>query len=451
VASDGEAAIGYDPAATPGEIRDQCLRDFSLRTVFTRDLAAAHCEGLITLGGLECPTELESCLIDLGKGANALDLLKAIESSACRVLAIEGVEYGLARRMAARARQRAAVQSARRFVLELTSALRLAGRTAVVNLNGPLPPSAQEAEGPLFADMHVGFGAVWLQQLALLVAESVLHNNLSERLQVLWHLGEADFKVPVHRRLIEVATLATQLDGLTFVFDRPRQDVWFGEGITRKRKGVLQVVGLNLPMLANRRGDAASIESQGDVAPAGLPARAGRFVDRLKCLAEMALSAAVQKRVFLRREAVHRPALGEGLRLERAGLMVSPLGLDDTVLRLTGERPCDGDEGRSVACAILARLAAVLAAEGRRIGLDTSLDATIELRREPAKPHLATIGELHAAAGCGACVMAPSDPAPTPRQLADWLGWAWKNTEVQRVRFLVARHDDERQLPLAFS
>ena len=60
-------------------------------------------------------------------------------------------------------------------------------------------------------------------------------------------------------------------------------------------------------------------------------------MQKLGSLARMALSAAVQKRDFLRRHCEDRPALTSGFLLDRARLVVVPIGLESCVRAFTGQ------------------------------------------------------------------------------------------------------------------
>ena len=58
-----------------------------------------------------------------------------------------------------------------------------------------------------------------------------------------------------------------------------------------------------------------------------------------------ALSAALQKREYLRRRVRQCPGLGRGFLLERARLLVTPLGLDEAVTTLLGQGLCASSPG----------------------------------------------------------------------------------------------------------
>jgi hypothetical protein len=233
------------------------------------------------------------------------------------------------------------------------------------------------------------------------------------------------------------------LDGrpVAFVFDRPRRPVALAEGIDRKHPALLLAVGLHLPRLAGQPGVGAD------------PAL---FLQKLGSLARLALSAAVQKRDFLRRQSADRPALGRGFHLERARLMVAPVGLESAVRALTGKGLCDG-KAPEFARQVVQRLRDVLREDGRACLLDTCLDAPAGFALDgpgggepsavagltpwdaaaPVKAQLRAAGGLHAVAEGGtAAVLLAEERPPAAEQLAEWLRWAWQQTDVGRVCFV---------------
>src|SRR5262245_36184485 len=93
-----EAALRFALGEEPETVRAACLRGYTLQTVFTRDLAAAHQDGLLALGGLETPGEIAASLV--GPFRRAEELLPKLGEAACvagQTLALEGVEHILAR------------------------------------------------------------------------------------------------------------------------------------------------------------------------------------------------------------------------------------------------------------------------------------------------------------------------------------------------------------------
>ena len=218
-------------------------------------------------------------------------------------------------------------------------------RRAVLNLNGEPPPWADEAEqGPLFAAQGKDTEGEWTAVLGDALAEAVGEPGLGVRsVRIDWHLGASDFAAAGRERLVRLARLALGGAALSFVFDRPRRATTLAEGVQRRHPAVLLEVGLHLSRLA------ALVAEE---VPA--PQRAERLLERLKSLARLALGAAVQKRDFLRRHSRACPGLARGFLLDRARLLVAPLGLDAAVQTVLGRALCSGGEALELGGAIFA-------------------------------------------------------------------------------------------------
>jgi hypothetical protein len=174
------------------------------------------------------------------------------------------------------------------------------------------------------------------------------------------------------------------------------------------------------------------------------------LVRKVGSLARLALSAGVQKREFLRKHAANRPALTRAFLLERGGLVVVPTGLENVVRAITGAGLCQAD-GLSLGRRIVERLGQVLHEDGLACRLHVRLDSPLE---EPSlqdvgltpwdatatvKNQLKSAGVLHAVAESGtATVILAGEEMPTAEQLAEWLAWAWAQTEVVRLRWIGA-------------
>src|SRR5579871_3130911 len=63
VATSAEFVLRFPRGAPLSAVLPACLREFSLQTVFTRDLTAAQSAGLLTLVDLDIPNELAACLL----------------------------------------------------------------------------------------------------------------------------------------------------------------------------------------------------------------------------------------------------------------------------------------------------------------------------------------------------------------------------------------------------
>src|SRR5262249_15022310 len=99
-----------------------------------------------------------------------------------------------------------------------------------------------------------------------------------------------------------------------------------------------------------------------------LAAEPEAFLRKLGSLARLALSAAVQKRDFLRRHRAGRPALTRGFLLDRARLIVTPVGLSAVAARRSG-----GGSAADFARQIVQRLDTALRQDGLACRLETAL------------------------------------------------------------------------------
>src|SRR5207247_3158413 len=112
-------------------------------------------------------------------------------------------------------------------------------------------------------------------------------------LRLAWHVSDRDVHAAQAgtdraqaRRLAALCRLALDAGHIEFVMDRPRRPIILAEGVDRKHPAALLAVGVNLARLT---------------AHAGVAGDARRFLDKLPSLARMAVSAAAQRRQFLRR------------------------------------------------------------------------------------------------------------------------------------------------------
>ncbi len=402
--------------------------------MFARDIVAAQSDGLLTLTGLESPQELVGCVLGPPVANLAEDgVLAALEKArrfAGGVLVVDGPEYFLA--------HSAKGEMAHKFARDLTLGLRLAGRRAVVNLNCAAPPSwaGDLAEGPLFARQRVAPASEQLAALSDGLTWEFLYLAASgDTVRIDWHLSAHDFMPEAAGRLLTMAELALNGAAVRFVFDHPRRPATLAEGMDRRHPAVLLTVGVHLPRLAEQPG------ADGDPA---------RFLKKLGSLARLALSAAVQKREFLRRQ----ERFQSGFLLDRARLVVAPVGLDAVVRTVTGAGLCAGglDFGRQ----IVQTLRDVLRKDGALSRLDTCLDGPDDFRvgdgartaetfagltpwddTVAPKQQLKAAGALHALAEGGTAAVILSDEARlTAKTVADVFRSAWKQTDVNRVRLL---------------
>jgi len=450
-------------------ILPSCIREYTLQTVFTRDLAAAQSAGLLTLTGLETPNQLAGCVLGppLDAEEGLLVALEKLRRFVGRFVVLDGLEHLLVAQ---------GWSSVSACVRDLVLGLRLTGLQGIVNLNSAAPPSwaGELAEGPLFAAQQRKPHAEQLSELADELAKELLRSmssvSFAGAVRIDWHLSEHDFTEGTARRerVRQLARLALEGAPLAFVFDRPRRATALAEGIDRRHPAVLMTVGLHLPQLARQPG------IDGDPA---------KFLSKLGSLARLALSAGVQKREYLRRLERSRPkevepetsaTLSSGFLLDRARLLVAPVGLDYLVHSFANKGLSAGGAALDFARQIVQRLRDVLGQDGRTVHLDTCLDGpsqfcltTLAERKEewplaeniagltaweptaPLKGQLRSAGVLHGIAEHGnLALFLPDDATPSPEQVAEWLHSAWRQTEVVRLH-LMRRSAPARQLTLA--
>jgi hypothetical protein len=421
-------ALHFNTADDLSTVLHDCARAYGLQAVFTRDLLAAHDDGLITLHNLAAPFELagQAPELSLERVGSLLERLLDLRQIVAGVVALDGPEFLLGLDDG----------SAEHFVRELTLGLRATGLRAVVNLNVSSPPAWANdlAAGPLFSQRQRVPDA---SRRALLADALQIALAQADGIRVDWHLSEQDFDNGSVERLQRVASRALDIP-LTFVFDRPRQVIALAEGIDRQHPVLLVQVSLNLSRLAEHPGLAGQFDL---------------FLRKLGSLARLALSAGVQKRDFLRRRAGARPAVARGFVLDRARLLVIPVGLEAVVRGFTAQGLCE-ERSLSLARRIVQRLDEVLRSDGRTCLLDVCLGGPAEMMPETCevsglttwdattmvKDQLKSSGALHSEAGGGtAAVLLPEADCPTPGQIADWLRWAWNQTALLRVRFVRER------------
>jgi hypothetical protein len=382
---------------------------------YTRDLESARDAGLLLL-----PTHDPDSLCRAVLGPPTRDLASDVRSLRRLVghaVALDGLESR-------------AGASCPELARQLAQALEETGLGATANLN-LAPPSWADpvAAGPLFADAEPGSDPSRLRALADEWLDVLLARPIP-RLSIDWHLGAADFEADASR-LERVASLALGGAPVAFVFDRPRRPLSLGPGLDRRNPAVLLEVGLNLPALARQ---------------AGLLADVDRFRQRLGTLARLALSAATQKRDHVR-QAEHGPELASGFLLDRARLVVVPVGLDEVVTEFTGWGTSNGGESLELGRSLVRRLREALAHDGRLAQMDCRLDGPAGFRLEgegvagltPWDARASLRGQVRAGsalhAGNGgslALFVRDEDGATLPETLAN----LWRQTEVVRVELV---------------
>jgi hypothetical protein len=429
-----EATLRFLPHEPFAAFLRRCRQEYGLRTVFSRDLSAAHEDELLTLTELDSPLELKGCVLD-PTAEGVPEVLERTSELAGNFVAIDGPEYALTD-----ARDPAA--GAREYARGLALGLKLTSLRALAHLNGTAPPWADElAVGPLFSEQQRPNNET-MQSVRESLFEEWVGSTQGERVEVFWHLGESDFadtRDPgwQHR----LARHALDNPRLTLAFDRPKRPFALGEGLDRKHPAVLLTVGLHLPRLAELPGVGEA-----------------NYLQKLGSLARLAVSAAVQKRDFLRRTCRERPALARRFLLDRARLVVVPVGLEATVQALLGRGLGSGKPATEWARRLLQSLQQDLYNAGHTYRLECCLDdgsgfvgiETISQNGprelagltgwDPAAPlrsQVRTAGALHAVAQAGtALVVIPADNSPSAEEVADTIRYTWQQTDLVRLRFV---------------
>jgi hypothetical protein len=413
---------------TPTEAAHQAVENWSLENLFSRDLAAAHRDGLIKLSGLEWPRKLTGAVLTpLDAAATlaplpTLELLVEVCQSLGGWLSLDGVEYHTLE---------AGSPALPRL---LAPVLRAAGVTARLQLNvAEAPPWATEAAGPLFADATPARPRDPLHTAADIVQAMLALERRNCPFALDWHLSERDFHPEADSArgdlLALMARAALGEYPVVFAFDRPRRVLSLGPGLDRLHSYLLMTVDLDLPRLLEH---------------AGVGEDAELFVHKLASLARLAVSAAVQKRHHLR-ESVHedgdRSFLLHGFLLDRARLMVCPLGLDRAVRTLTGSGLFEARAGLDLARRIIKELDDALTGEGKRRLVDGTVDPTPDFpvveSPVPCRQQLTALGRLHGVTGGGTALVSLADEERVSvEQVVRMLEFTWRQTDVARLRFL---------------
>ncbi len=401
----------FSTTDAPDAVARDCLTAYSLHAIFSRDLAAAHTDGWLTLTGLENPLHLADGVVALR------ELENAGPSAFGRFAVVDGPEY-----------------SGKSWE-EIIRCVQ--GRQTILNVNCAAPPAwaEEKSAGPLFAEPAPPLPTLAKERNEGMVptelpAEQVLNGvldrgRLADPVRIAWHLAQRDFQAGSlgHIRLHRLARLALEGAPLDFVFDRPRHPIVLAEGIDRKNPAVLLTVVLHLPRLLTQAGVAGDPQ---------------RFLVKLGSLTRMAVSAGVQKRDYLRR---HNALVLREFLLDRARLVVQPVGLDAVVQALAGQCIGDGPRALELAQQIVASLAANLRCDGRGANLEGCVDGDFGSAESTLSFHakLKSAGAFHESAGMGTAVLPlPLDTALSAEVIVDLVNFAWKQTAVVRLRFLRA-------------
>ncbi|MSR52969.1 MAG: hypothetical protein EXS09_06715 [Gemmataceae bacterium] len=264
------------------------LTSFSLAEVYPAELASAHREGLLRIGGLGAPFELAGITANITLGW-VQQSLQEVGNLAGDFIAVDSPEHELACWPGEPA------ELASRYVQEVSLASELLDVDVILNLNAESPPPRlSEGTGPLFQGN--GPDSRGRRQA---IARGLAQQGPLGRVIIFWHANE--LSEPMAN------------PGLVVVLDRPRSPVRLGPGLDRQTPATLVQVGVNLPRLAQMLG--------------GRPITSELFLKKLASLTRFAKTAGHAKQDFLRKHG--RPELKEGFLLERARLVLIPEGLEE--------------------------------------------------------------------------------------------------------------------------
>ena len=343
---------------------------FTLEQLYSRDIAHAHSEGLIALGGLHAPFELSGVLatVPIDRVHDSIAIARRV---AGEWIAIDGPEYDLESVVG----EPATIVEA--YIDALTQAARAFRVGIILNLNCASPPTRHaEGGGPLFgadggkSDLHRR------QEIAGQLAENARDSCFT----IWWHrhsMEGANLHDPIRRRLDQHPSRTD------IVFDRAA--IQLAPGVDRRTPAALLEVGVNLRRLVDILG--------------GPPIASAVFLEKVASLTRFAKTAAHAKQDFLRRHG--RPELREGFLLVRARLVLSPRGLEET--STSTERP-PNEMARDI---IRTMRSAAENDRPRRIPvqIDTGLDrecwevgAAVD---RTWRQRLRSVSPLHSAAGAG--------------------------------------------------
>ncbi len=408
----GTTSIVLPWPSSPEQLLHECRRAYALRAVFARDVAAAVEEGLLHLDDLDAPAALASVVVETARLAE-LPWWPSLDdwcAAAARRWIVDSPEAICTPRM-----HPALTPHLCERLLALPT---LGEREVELHLNAA--PARVQPASPLFAEEpsrpeQTGFLDGLLERWKALPTARLP--------AIAWHLHEDSFHEEAQRRqLHDLLRQALQGRPIRFVFDRPRAPVALAEAVDRKCPGVLLEVGVDLAALAGR----PEIKRDG-----------ATLLKKLPSLAHLAVSAARQKRQYLRALPETSPMKRQFL-IERAAALVTPLGLDEAVRNLTGASLARSPLALDFALRIIHTLKTTLQDAGQSVLLELRLDGpALSLADWTLAPQkqLEIAGKLHARAGAGTMtLLLADDHQADAERLAESLQWAWAATSVVRVQ-----------------
>ena len=419
---------GEDLPTIRNRLGNALLSRFTLERVYSRNLAASHRGGLLTIGGLDRPGELEAAVIHpfsraeppgLHPWVGIYETISQTSRYVGRTLILDGPEKELAR-------GGVRVHDAAAWIRELDLAARGLGLEVVVNIGSDCGAGDEDAgtPGPLFRSRGRDDFAERSRAMRDAIVDHVLSRPRASGLRLDYHLKD---ELPsgedglVLDRLILAAGRGLPV---CFVWDRPRRPVSLAEGISRNRPALLGWIGLHLPPLLERLRQHHNTEE---------------FLAKLRSLVRLAVSAGVQKREFIRQ-------LPRGDRppflLDQAHAGLYLCGVDVVVTALLGPGTQDRAAARALARTLYRTVLQTAADESRTSHLDCIVgDAPsalgLDLAPEGWQSQLRQIGKLHAMCRGGTLnLIVPQEMAQRGGWLANLIGFVGKHTSINRLRLL---------------
>lgn len=434
------------PEVAAWQVASEAWREYGLDHVFTPEVVAAHREGQIHLDGPWLPLQLAGLVVDAFRIANRAQHASGAVHALCsqlarlrpycgRTLAVDMLDVALALLCKSETEVFDAVEL---FWRELRALAMQSPVDIVLNLYGRIPPRAVSiaGPGPLFraepsAEQHARACSAASFLLDLLRSEK------APRLPVTvdYHWFPQDRKSPTRSATLAVS-LATSSGQTRIVFDRYAHPVADGLGGGPGGASLFQVNIDLTTVTADAPGEALETE--------------------LRRAAELAVQGGVQRREWIRAEAVDTPVAN---RLQTAALLLCPIGLDEACRQLTGH----GIGAHPSAAALAVRIVRTLRTSAEMLGRSYGLEIRID-RSSPRLPRQASsdpdtsvplpgltcwapdrgireqihrTGQIHREAGAGTLLMPLKSPAPWPvDHLIDVLNWAWESSTIVRLQFV---------------
>ncbi len=408
--------------------------------IYSSDILAAQCDGLIRLGNPRSATRIEAALAP--HQSEPLDLLKTLadyRQAAGDAIIFDSPDLGLW----TEGKQQS--DAWRPWLQTLRFGLGDQGCQAILNLNRRAGAGGKKRVSypSLFGDsideiFDRAFGSFQARFAQEAVAQS------TDALHIHWHLTDPDFGRESEQVLHALARLAIDGRPITFVFERPRHISRLALGLAAGQHAILLTVGLGLRNLLQLM---------------GTPVTPERFLTKLASLVRLALSAATQKRTWLRPRKGASAILDQAFYLENARVVLTPLDLDSVVAELTAERCCGrSGVGLSLGRDILDCLRHAATEDGRALLLNAAVDSPLredfgseaDLRNEaqdrragitpwdnqaPMLRQISAAASLQEAARGGTALIRCQDGTrPSIEEFVEALRFAWEKTGALALR-----------------